>query len=77
MVRIEELMDKDSISGEDIGKLIISNDICMYKKQIGDAGFADYVPPEQEVLDSLTDRIDSFDPGRAEIYVVTSFFSSR
>ena len=61
MVRIEELMDKDSISGEDIGKLIISNDICMYKKQIGDAGFADYVPPEQEVLDSLTDRIDSFE----------------
>ena len=34
MVCIEELMKKESISGEDIGKLIISNDICMYKKSL-------------------------------------------
>lgn len=59
MVCIDELMRKESVSGEDIGKLIISNDICMYKKQIGDAEFADYVPLSQETLDSLTDSIDS------------------
>lgn len=59
MVCIDELMRKESVSGEDIGKLIISNDICMYKKQIGDPEFADYVPLSQETLDSLTDSIDS------------------
>ena len=59
MVCIDELMRKESVSGEDIGKLIISNDICMYKKQIGDSEFADYVPLSQETLDSLTDSIDS------------------
>jgi len=54
-------MNKDSISGEDIGKLIISNDICMYKKQTGDAEYADYTPLSQEVLDSLTENIDSYE----------------
>lgn len=59
MVCIEDLMNKDSVSGEDIGKLLICNDICMYKKQIGDAGFADHKPLSQDELDCLTERIDS------------------
>ena len=61
MISIDELKKKENISGEDIGKLIIANDICIYKKQIGDAGFADYAALKQEDLDYLTERIDSFE----------------
>lgn len=61
MICIDELMDKEIVSGEEIGKLIISNDICMYKKQTGDPEFADYTPLSQEALDSLTERIDSYE----------------
>ena len=61
MICIEELMGKEYLSGEDIGKLIISNDICIYKKQMGDEEFADYEPLSQEVLDSFTEKIDSYE----------------
>ena len=61
MVCIEDLMSKEHISGEDIGKLIISNDICIYKKQRGNAEFVDYTPISQEMLDSLIENIDSYE----------------
>jgi len=61
MVCIEELMNKENMSGEDIGKLIICNDICIYKKQIGDSAFADYAPLSQDMLDSMTENIDSYE----------------
>ena len=61
MICIDELISKDCVSGEDIGKLIISNDICIYKKQMGDEEFADYEPLSQEILDSFTENIDSYE----------------
>ncbi|EWM54975.1 hypothetical protein [Ruminococcus flavefaciens] len=61
MVFIDDLLKKNEVTGEDIGKLIISNDICMFKKQIGEEGFEDYTPLSQEELDSLTENIDSYE----------------
>ncbi len=61
MVFIDDLLKKNEVTGEDIGKLIISNDICMFKKQIGEEGFEDYIPLSQEELDSLTENIDSYE----------------
>lgn len=61
MIDVNELIERESVSGEDIGRLIIYNDICCYKKQNGDSEYADYTPISQEMLDSLIEKIDSYD----------------
>lgn len=52
-------MQKEQICGEDIGKLLISNDICMYRQQLGNADMAEAEPLSQEDLDALMERIES------------------
>ncbi len=58
MINVKELSERETVSGEDAGRLIIYNDICTYKNQIG--AFCpdeEYEPVTQAVLDSLIEKI--------------------
>ncbi len=71
MINVEELLKKESISGEDAGRLIIYNDICTYKNQIGAyCPDEEYEPVTQPALDSIIERIDTIeDADVLECYV--------
>lgn len=71
MIDIKKLSEKETVSGEDAGRLIIYNDICTYKNQIG--AFCpdeEYEPVTQPVLDSIIDKIDTVEEAEIlECYV--------
>ena len=71
MIDIKKLSEKETVSGEDAGRLIIYNDICTYKNQIG--AFCpdeEYEPITQSVLDSIIDKINTVEEAEIlECYV--------
>ncbi|MCM1506007.1 MAG: hypothetical protein NC177_02575 [Ruminococcus flavefaciens] len=60
MINAEELFERETVSGEDAGRLIIYNDICTYKNQIGAyCPDEEYEPVTQSALDSIIEKIDT------------------
>ena len=62
MIDVKELSERETVSGEDAGRLIIYNDICTYKNQIGAlCPDEEYEPVTQAVLDNLIEKIDTIE----------------
>lgn len=61
MIDVNSLINSEYVSGEDIGKLIIYNDIGLYGKQTGNPDFADFESVSQETLDTLVGKISTYD----------------
>ena len=69
MLSLKELTEKNEISGVDIGRLIIENDILLYKQQLGIAA-PETAPVTQDVIDKMTDRIETIEEAELlECYV--------
>lgn len=72
-MNIQELLEQETVSGEETGRLIIHNDICLYKKQIGIQ--TEETPLTQTELDALTERINTIeDADVLECYVQLQHF---
>ena len=71
MIDIKELFEKETVSGEDVGKLIIYNDIYTYKNQIGTlCPDKEYKPLTQKDLDSIVEKINTIEEAEIlECYV--------
>ncbi len=75
MNRAEKLLNKEKVTGEDIGRLLIYNDIYMYKKQIGIECDDDCQIVTQDVFDELNDRIETIEDAEIlECYVQLQHF---
>lgn len=59
MENIQELLEMETVSGDDAGRLIIRNDVLLYKKQVGIS--TEEEPVTQEELDALMERIDTIE----------------
>ena len=67
-MNLYELLKKDTVSGDEAGRLIICNDIHLYKKQVGLHTEEELVT--QANLDSLTERIKTIEDAEVlECYV--------
>ena len=61
MLNFNKLKNKELITGHDVGKLIICNDIYSYAVQSGTDQYKEFTPVTQEELDVLIDRIDTYE----------------
>lgn len=69
MINVTELLKKERISGEDAGRLLIYNDVLIYKKQLGVGSDGDE-PITQEAMNSVMDRINTIEDAEIlECYV--------
>lgn len=57
--KIERLMQAETVSGEELGRLIIETDIERYRQQLGLSEEPDGVPVRQETLNALTEKIST------------------
>lgn len=58
---IERLLQAETVSGDELGRLILENDIRRYQQQLGIANETDSSPIEQTILDALTAKISTLE----------------
>ncbi|MBE6876674.1 MAG: hypothetical protein E7496_08155 [Ruminococcus sp.] len=70
MLNLKKLLEQDSLSGEDVGRLIICNDIRLYTAQAGNTEIPENEVINQEILNVLTEKIDTVEEAEVlECYV--------
>ncbi len=75
MINISDLISGENISGEDVGRLIIYNDVYTYSMQTGKHECENFQYVTQETLDSLMEKIDTCeDADILECYVQLRYF---
>lgn len=75
MMNISNLTDNENITAEDIGRLIIYNDIYTYSIQTGKGEFENYQLLTQEELDTLMEGIETYeDADILECYIQLRYF---
>lgn len=75
MKNISELKNKDNLTGEDVGRFIIYSDISSYLIQTGKCKCEDYQPLIQDELDSLIEKINTYENADIlECYVQLRYF---
>lgn len=57
--KIERLMQAETVSGEELGRLLIETDIERYRQQLGLSAEPDSITVRQELLDALTEKIST------------------
>lgn len=61
MINFSDIANKEKITGQDVGRLIICNDICSYSLQTGKDIFCEHQPVTQEMLDDLIEQLDTLE----------------
>ena len=70
MFDTNKILNKTHVTGEEVGKLLIYNDIHTYNRQINKNNYSGSSPLTQEVIDRLTEKIDTLeDADILECYV--------
>ena len=62
---IERLLQAESVSGDELGRVILENDVNRYRQQLGLDDETDSVPVGQAVLDELMEKISTVEDAEA------------